>query len=95
VVAAARSDEDFGELARTPGWMSNAPDPAQRVWSDDYSNIVDAVIRKLSEMKGESNLQQERMMTDDPPSPTDKLTRAFLVADAYSSVLPAHRRFHQ
>src|SRR5215475_3783401 len=49
VVAVARSDEDFGELASTADWARKAPDPAQWVWSDDYSNIVGAVIRKLNE----------------------------------------------
>jgi hypothetical protein len=41
--------KDFGELAQTSGWKSKAPDPAQWVWTDDYSNIVGAVIRKLNE----------------------------------------------
>jgi hypothetical protein len=49
VVAVARSEEDFGELAQTADWERKAPDPAQWVWSDDYSNIVGAVIRKLNE----------------------------------------------
>jgi hypothetical protein len=49
VVAVARSEEDFGELAQAVDWEKKAPDPAQRVWSDDYSNIVGAVIRKLNE----------------------------------------------
>ena len=49
VVAAARNDEDFGKLARAPGWKPKVPDPALRVWTDDYSNIVGALIRKLNE----------------------------------------------
>jgi spermidine synthase len=49
VVAVARSEEDFGELAQAADWERKAPDPAQWVWSDDYSNIVGAVIRKLNE----------------------------------------------
>ena len=48
VVTAARSDEDFDKLARAPGWDLRASDPAQRVWSDDYSNIAGAVVRKLN-----------------------------------------------
>ena len=47
VVAAARNDEDFGKLARAPGWKPKVPDPGQWVWTDDYSNIVGAGIRKL------------------------------------------------
>jgi hypothetical protein len=49
VVAVSRSEEDFGELAQAADWEKKAPDPAQWVWSDDYSNIVGAVIRKLNE----------------------------------------------
>jgi hypothetical protein len=48
VVAVAPREKDFGELAQTSGWKSKAPDPAQWVWTDDYSNIVGAVIRKLT-----------------------------------------------
>jgi hypothetical protein len=49
VVAVARSEKDFGELVQGSDWERKAPDPAQWVWSDDYSNIVGAVIRKLNE----------------------------------------------
>ena len=49
VVAVARSDEDFGALALAPDWQPMTPDPAQWIWTDDYSNIVGAVIRKLKE----------------------------------------------
>jgi hypothetical protein len=49
VVAVAPREKDFGELAQTSGWKSKAPDPAQGMWTDDYSNIVGAVIRKLNE----------------------------------------------
>ena len=48
VVAVARREEDFGDLVQTPDWEPMAPDPAQWVWTDDYSNIVGAVMRKLS-----------------------------------------------
>jgi hypothetical protein len=47
VVAVARREEDFGELAQTPDWEPMAPDPGQWVWTDDYSNIVGAAMRKL------------------------------------------------
>jgi hypothetical protein len=50
VVAVARSDEDLGQLAQARGWELKAPDPSQWVWTDDYSNIVGAVMRQL---KGE------------------------------------------
>ncbi len=49
VAAIARSEEDFGLLAHSRDWELKTADPAQWVWTDDYSNIVGAVIRKLNE----------------------------------------------
>ena len=49
VAAVARNEEDFGDLAQSADWTLESPDPNQWVWSDDYSNIVGAVIRKLRE----------------------------------------------
>ena len=51
VAAIARKDEDFGALATSPFWPVRAPDPAQRVWTDDYSNIVGAILRRLREQQ--------------------------------------------
>jgi len=47
VVAVARDDQDFGALAGSNYWPLQAPDLNQWVWTDDYSNIVGAVIRQL------------------------------------------------
>jgi hypothetical protein len=47
VVAVARNDEDFGALAGSQYWPLQQPDPRQWVWTDDYSNILGAVIRQL------------------------------------------------
>jgi hypothetical protein len=47
VAAVARKDEDFGALAKSRYWPIMAPDPAQRVWTDDYSNVLGALIRRL------------------------------------------------
>src|SRR5262244_3886613 len=49
VVAVARSEEDFGALAQARDWALKAADPSQWVWTDDYCNIVGAVVRKLNE----------------------------------------------
>jgi spermidine synthase len=49
VVAVARTDQDFGALARSEYWPLQTPDLNQWVWTDDYSNIVGAVIRQLGE----------------------------------------------
>jgi hypothetical protein len=47
VVAVARSEDDFGALAQAPDWQPLAADPAQWTWSDDYSNVLGAMIRRL------------------------------------------------
>jgi hypothetical protein len=49
VAAVARSKEDLGQLAQSRDWELTAPDPKQWVWTDDYSNVFGAVLRKLSE----------------------------------------------
>jgi hypothetical protein len=50
VVVAARKDEDFGPIAaKSEHWEFQRPDPKQRVWTDDYSNIIGSIVRKLSE----------------------------------------------
>jgi len=48
VAAMARQPADLERLAALPGWTAMTPDPAVRVWTDDYSNIVAAIVRKLS-----------------------------------------------
>jgi hypothetical protein len=47
VAAAGRKDEDFGPLLKSGDWLNLEPDPGQWVWTDDYSNIIGAVIRHL------------------------------------------------
>ncbi len=47
VVAVARKDEDFGELARKGTWVEQEPDEDERVWTDDYSNVIGAILRRL------------------------------------------------
>jgi hypothetical protein len=49
VALVARKDEDFGSLAASQEWERKEPDPAQWVWTDDYSNIIGAVLRQLRE----------------------------------------------
>ncbi|MCL2713486.1 MAG: fused MFS/spermidine synthase [Alphaproteobacteria bacterium] len=47
VVVSARTDADVGGLASSPHWTEMKPDPALRVWTDDYSNILGAIYRRL------------------------------------------------
>jgi len=49
VVAAARADDDFGPIAQSEYWEKQEPDPDQWVWTDDYCNIIGAILRKLRE----------------------------------------------
>ena len=45
-ISAARS-EDVGALATSVYWEFTKPNPKERVWSDDYSNIIGALIKRL------------------------------------------------
>jgi hypothetical protein len=47
VVVAANKDEYFGPIAKSEYWELQRPDPKQWVWTDDYSNIIGSIIRKL------------------------------------------------
>jgi spermidine synthase len=49
VVAATAKDENFGPIAKSDSWELQKPDPKQWVWTDDYSNIIGSIIRKLQE----------------------------------------------
>jgi hypothetical protein len=48
VVAVVRNEEDFGTLAPW-NWELRTPDPKQWVWTDDYSNILGSLRRRLQE----------------------------------------------
>jgi hypothetical protein len=47
VAVAAERAEDVGTIATSERWTLTAPNPDQRVWTDDYSNIAGAFWRKL------------------------------------------------
>jgi hypothetical protein len=47
VVVSARSEADVGKLASSDKWTLTEPEEGQRVWTDDYSNILGAVLRRL------------------------------------------------
>jgi hypothetical protein len=48
VAISAERAEDIGALAETKTWVLTAPNPAIRTWTDDYSNIVGAILRKFT-----------------------------------------------
>jgi SAM-dependent methyltransferase len=52
IAAVARNDADFGVLAKSEFWPIRERDLRQRVWTDDYSNIVGALLRHLRSRQG-------------------------------------------
>jgi hypothetical protein len=49
VVVSAREEADVGKLASSEQWALEEADEKQRVWTDDYSNVLGAVWRRLRE----------------------------------------------
>ena len=47
VVVSARGEEDVGALASSGQWTLTNADEKQRIWTDDYSNVLGAVLRRL------------------------------------------------
>jgi hypothetical protein len=47
VVVSARAEADVGELASSNVWEETDADKNQRIWTDDYSNVLGAVYRRL------------------------------------------------
>jgi len=47
VVVSAREETDVGKLASSDVWAETEADETQRVWTDDYSNVLGAVYRRL------------------------------------------------
>ncbi|WP_316165767.1 MULTISPECIES: fused MFS/spermidine synthase [unclassified Bradyrhizobium] len=47
VVVSAREEADVGKLASSDKWTETEPTEGERVWTDDYSNILGAVYRRL------------------------------------------------
>ena len=47
VVISARQPADVGGLATSDKWALTEPEDHERVWTDDYSNVLGAVLRRL------------------------------------------------
>jgi hypothetical protein len=47
VVVSAREEDDVGKLASSDVWALTEAEEKQRVWTDDYSNVLGAVWRRL------------------------------------------------
>jgi hypothetical protein len=46
VAVLARRLADLGDLPSRPGWHAIDPVPDIRIWTDDYSNVLGAILRK-------------------------------------------------
>ena len=47
MVVSAREEADVGRLASSEQWALTETEENQRVWTDDYSNVLGAVWRRL------------------------------------------------
>jgi hypothetical protein len=47
VVVSARREADVGKLASSDEWAETEADEKQRIWTDDYCNVLGAVYRRL------------------------------------------------
>src|SRR5438094_10672180 len=47
VVVSAREETDVGKLASSDQWALTEAEDNQRIWTDDYSNVLGAVWRRL------------------------------------------------
>ncbi len=54
IAAVARKEADFGVLAKSELWPIRERDPRQRIWTDDYSNIIGALLRHLRSRQANS-----------------------------------------
>src|SRR5258705_351208 len=52
VVISAREEADVGRLTSSEQWELEEADEKQRVWTDDYSNVLGAVLRRLKKREG-------------------------------------------
>jgi hypothetical protein len=66
VVISAREQADFGQLLEDQDWSVIESPPDQRVWTDDYSNVIGAVIRQYRVDSGDDD--EEEPKTPEPPT---------------------------
>jgi hypothetical protein len=66
VVISARDEKDFGALLDDADWTVIEPPAGQRIWTDDYSNVIGAVIRQYR--KGHPPIEPEKSVEQAPPA---------------------------
>jgi hypothetical protein len=59
VAVIARNEADFGALSKSKFWPVRPRDPRQAVWTDDYSNIFSAIVRRWQEEGGDNGDDEE------------------------------------
>ena len=64
VVISARDEKDFGELLKDEDWTVIDPPAGQRVWTDDYSNVVGAIYRQYRR----SHAAEPEITPPEPPA---------------------------
>jgi hypothetical protein len=69
VVISARDDEDFGGLRQDPDWSVIEPPAGQRIWTDDYSNVIGAVIRQYRKRYEQAAESTEPAAPETAPEP--------------------------
>jgi hypothetical protein len=69
VVISAREKEDFGVLLQDQDWTEIVPPPGQRIWTDDYSNVIGAVIRQYRHSSGSDDDEPAEEPVPQPAPP--------------------------
>jgi hypothetical protein len=70
VVISARKEEDFGALREDGDWTVIEPLADQRIWTDDYSNVIGAVVRQYRARYSHAAAEPERSAEPTPPAET-------------------------
>ncbi len=47
IAVVARTTDQLGALAASPRWRAPTSEPGETVWTDDYSNILAPLLRRL------------------------------------------------
>ena len=76
VVISARDEQDFGPLLQDEDWYPIEPPEDQRIWTDDYSNVIGAVIRQYRRRHQEATESSEpaepEKAPEQVPTPLEK-----------------------
>jgi hypothetical protein len=72
VVISARAEPDFGPLLQDEDWSVIEPPAGQRIWTDDYSNVIGAVIRQYRKHDAEPDETTSTSAEPDKASEPEK-----------------------